>query len=107
MANCTETASQQDSEAERIYQEFWKPIVERDGVLDVAQLKRELFDYWQVMQSVPKVYSYVTGGQVSKVLTDPVTVNALADDHYGDQESFCGHCACQSCYDAKEKADHW
>lgn len=24
-----------------------------------------------------------------------------------DREGWCGHCACQSCYDAKRKADHW
>lgn len=23
------------------------------------------------------------------------------------REGWCGHCACQSCYDAKRKADHW
>jgi hypothetical protein len=28
---------------------------------------------------------------------------------HGDenQRGWCGHCACQSCYDAKRKADHW
>ena len=24
-----------------------------------------------------------------------------------EREGWCGHCACQSCYDAKRKADHW
>lgn len=24
-----------------------------------------------------------------------------------DREGWCGHCACQSCYDAKRKADFW
>ena len=96
------------SEVERVYQDFWKPLVERDGIVDMEQVKKELFDFWQVMDRVPKVYCHITGGQVSKILTDPEVVNALADDYYGDQESYCGHCACQSCYDAKRKHDdHW
>jgi len=24
-----------------------------------------------------------------------------------EREGWCGHCACQSCYDSKRKADHW
>lgn len=24
-----------------------------------------------------------------------------------EQEGWCGHCACQSCYDAKRRNDHW
>lgn len=28
-------------------------------------------------------------------------------DQNEDVEGWCGHCACQSCYDAKRKADHW
>lgn len=24
-----------------------------------------------------------------------------------EKEGWCGHCACQSCYDAKRQADHW
>ena len=69
-------------DVERVYQEFWKPIVERDGVLDVEQVKRELFDFWQAMQRVPKVYCHVTGDQVSKMLTDAEVVCNLADEHY-------------------------
>lgn len=26
---------------------------------------------------------------------------------FAEHEGWCGHCACQSCYDAKRKADHW
>lgn len=24
-----------------------------------------------------------------------------------EREGWCGHCACQSCYEAKREADHW
>ena len=73
-----------EQQIEQVYQDFWKPLIEKDGVLDIAQMKRELFDFWQVMQSVPKVYDHVTGGKVSKILTDPDVVIALADDNYQD-----------------------
>lgn len=67
---------------ESIYESYWKSIVEKDGVLDVEQVKKELFDFWQVMQLVPPVYCHVTGGQISKLLTDPDAVMSVADDHY-------------------------
>jgi len=72
------------SEVERVYREFWAPIVEYRGFLDIEQVKKELYDFWLVMDNVPKVYNYVTGGKVSKILTDPEFVKALADDHYED-----------------------
>lgn len=71
-----------DPTVDEVYEDFWKPIIERDGVLDIEQLKKELFDFWQVMERVPKVYCHVTGDQVSKLLTDADTVCNLADEHY-------------------------
>lgn len=73
-----------DSEAtvESVYDEFWKGLVEVNGELDLDAVKRELFDFWQVMQRVPKVYCYITGHQASKLLTDPDIVCALADEYY-------------------------
>lgn len=74
-------------EVERVYQEFWKGIVENNGELDLEQVKKELFDFWQVMERVPKVYMHITGGHVSKILTDPGVVMSLADDFYSERES--------------------
>jgi hypothetical protein len=51
---------------ERVWQEFWKPIVAPDGTLDVEQVKRELFDYHTTMENVPLVYDEITGGRISK-----------------------------------------
>jgi len=69
-----------DEEVEKVYEDFWRDILEKDGILDMQQLKKELFDFWQVMQNVPKVYDHVTGGKVSKILTDPKVVCDLADE---------------------------
>ena len=67
---------------EQNYEEFWKEIVEKDGNLDLDQIKRELFDFHRLIQNVPKVYDHVTGGAVTKPLTDPSIVCELADEHY-------------------------
>lgn len=67
---------------ESVYDQFWKGLVEKDGVVNMAQVKKELFDFWQLMENVPKVYCHVTGGHASKPLTDPNTVCSLADEHY-------------------------
>lgn len=71
-----------DQEVERVYREFWAPIVEADGRLDIEQVKRELYDFWQAMQMVPKVYCHITGNRVSKILTDSNVVCSLADEYY-------------------------
>lgn len=69
---------------ESVYESYWKSLVEEDGVLNVDQVKKELFDFWQVMQLVPRVYCHVTGDQISKLLTDPEAVMNVADDHYAE-----------------------
>lgn len=71
-----------DIENEKVYDEFWKPLLEKDGFLDMQQLKRELFDFYNVIKNVPKVYDHITGGKVSKILTDPKVVCDLADEYY-------------------------
>lgn len=50
----------------QVYDEFWKDIVEKDGVLDADQVKRELSDYSFMLEEVPKVYCEVTRWKISK-----------------------------------------
>jgi hypothetical protein len=64
------------SDYERTYDEFWRDIIEPNGQINVDQLKRELHDYW----TVSEVYCAITGGVVSKPLTEPKTVIALAEE---------------------------
>lgn len=52
--------------AEETYENFWKLIVEKDGEVDMEQVKKELHDFHIVMNEVSKVYSHLTGGQLSK-----------------------------------------
>lgn len=70
-------------DVENDYQSFWRGIVENpDGTLNVAQVKKELSDFSKLLDYVPQVYSHVTGGTISKVMTDPKAVCTYADDHY-------------------------
>lgn len=63
-----------DPEVEQVFQEFWAEIVQSNGVLDVDQVKRELFDYHAMLKEVPKVYDVVTGGRISKPNTSATAV---------------------------------
>lgn len=74
------------SDVEKCWQDFWAPICSPDGNLDLEQIKKELFDYWNLMDGASKVYDHVTGRKVSKILTKPEIVIELADQHYQDIE---------------------
>lgn len=53
-------------EVEKVYQEFWKDIVENeDGTLNVEQVKKELFDYSKVMENCASAYSEMTCYEIS------------------------------------------
>lgn len=70
---------------EEIYNQFWRFVVEDgDGNLSLDQVKRELADFYRALHTVPRVYDHVTGGKVSKILTDPSVVTGLADEYYDD-----------------------
>jgi hypothetical protein len=79
---------------EACWKEMWEPIIvaahERAeeandiGLLESAdggfsraeleQVKSELYDFHTLMQNVTRVYCEITGGQISKPLTDPEAV---------------------------------
>ena len=67
-------------EVQEEYDNFWKDIVEKDGVLDKEAVMRELFDYGQLIESASIVYCHVTNGKISKTNTEPDAVCAVADD---------------------------
>ena len=55
-----------DEEVEKEYEEFWKDIVEDDGVLNKEQIKKELCDFSMVMVNCSKAYSEMTCGNITK-----------------------------------------
>ena len=66
-------------EVEKVYRQFWKPIVAKFGFVNMRQVKRELFDYYNFMEETAKVYDHVTGGRISKVNTCADAVIGEAD----------------------------
>lgn len=74
---------------EKVWEEFWQPIMEREvgGPVQfrsaLAQfVKSELFDYHTLMSGASQVYDAVSGGRISKPLTDPHHVISAAEEHF-------------------------
>lgn len=71
---------------EEIYESFWKDIIcDEDGNIDVEQLKKELCDFYVMIDEVPKVYGEVTDGLLSKPLYDAETVLQVFRDKFANK----------------------
>lgn len=68
------------------YNEFWKDLVEKDGVLDKDAVMRELHDFHFMMEEVPKVYMEVSGGRISKTNTYAFEVISQFNELHWDKE---------------------
>ena len=70
-------------EVEKVYQEFWKEIVENeDGTLNVEQVKRELADFSMVMDNCTSAYSEMTCCMISKPYTYFSEVRSIFKEKY-------------------------
>lgn len=74
MTNATEW------EVTEVYEDFWRDIIEPNGVVDLDQVKRELHDFKVVMEEVRKVYYTITGGRISKVNTAATAVLGVVEE---------------------------
>jgi hypothetical protein len=63
------------------YDDFWRPIVEVRGKLSRRRVRNELADYKYMLDAVPRVYMAVTGGKVSKPMTDPSVVIGMFEEY--------------------------
>jgi len=73
-------------EIEKVWQEFWKDIVcDENGSINLEQLKKELHDFYTIMQEVPKVYSEITGGMLSYITYPAETVLGVYYDRFGNK----------------------
>ncbi len=81
-----------DEDVQRVWEEFWIPTLfenpeegrrVQQGILEVKleQIKKELYDYWVLLEEVPKVYETVTGGRISKPNTCSGAVIAEFEDY--------------------------
>lgn len=59
---------------EKVYQDYWKDIIEPNGKVDLDQVKKELADFYLLIREVPKVYTEITGGKLSYPNYDSNTV---------------------------------
>lgn len=71
-----------DDEVEQVWTEFWTPLLYANGVLDLEQVKRELYDFRMAMKEVSLVYDHITGGKFSKVTTPAQHVISATSEHY-------------------------
>ena len=52
---------------ETVWHDFWEPLVtNHHGIINKHQLKKELYDFFIMLDEVPKVYMEVTNGHISK-----------------------------------------
>jgi hypothetical protein len=58
--------TEDDGDVERVWKEFWEEIVCPNGILDLEQVKKELYDFRMMMTEAGKAYYHVTGGRLSK-----------------------------------------
>ena len=73
------TAKQPDEDVERLWHEHWAHFMAPNVQLDIEQVKRELYDFWQIMKQAAQVYDAVTCGRITKP-------NALARAVIGEFE---------------------
>lgn len=71
-------------EYQKVYEEFWKESVEKDGVLDIEQVKIELADYKTLLDFVPQVYDELAS--VSKAHTYPEYIIARVNNRMIDRQ---------------------
>lgn len=70
-----------EHDVEQVWQEFWLPIVAPEGEIDIEQIKRELYDYRQLIKGLPEFFMDITGGRVSKPNTNLRVVAELVEEH--------------------------
>jgi hypothetical protein len=74
------------SEVEKCYQDFWKDICETNGQIDTEAVKKELYDFKQLMiifQDVVNMFGGVSG--VSKINYPAYVYKNALDEHVSAQ----------------------
>ncbi len=69
------------------YADFWKRIVETNGILDLDKVQRELADFHFLLEEVPKVYLEVSRGMISKTNTYAFEVIDLFQENFYDKQN--------------------
>lgn len=67
-----------------VYEQLWKPLVEKDGTLDPELVKQLLFDYGYLLLDTEILYSYLTEGQITNPQDSVDDVIEIADQLAAD-----------------------
>lgn len=81
-----------DEDVQKVFEDFWKSLVVKDGELDVEQVKKELYDYKVMMANVSELYVNITGGQLSKPTYVPHVLLAFHEDALTEAQGLCREC---------------
>lgn|GEM_PF-2380054 len=69
-----------------VYNNFFKEIIEdKDGNINKRQLKKELFDFREMIDNNTKLFSRLTGGIFSKPNTSPDVIFETAGEQIGNE----------------------
>jgi hypothetical protein len=68
-------------------EEFWKPLIYTKGKLSERKVMNELYDYYFILQEVPKVYCDITGGLLSKPNYSAETILGEFNERFLDKET--------------------
>jgi hypothetical protein len=69
-------------EVEAVWEQVWEPILCASGEVNLAQLKRELFDATMLYYRYTKVLAHTTGGKASNPQMLAASVIAVIEEHY-------------------------
>jgi hypothetical protein len=74
---------------EQTFEEFWRPLVVRNGRLSLDLVKRELHDFRVLMREAAEVFEHVTNGRISKPNTAASAVisehDAICEEEHREQ----------------------
>lgn len=93
--NQDEVVRTNDPEWDKKFNDFWLPLISTNRQLDVEKIKNEFHDFDFVIEQLPKVYSHITYGRLSKHMYE-------ADTVISEHDEVC-HESCQEDYEEQEQ----
>jgi hypothetical protein len=70
----------EEIQAEKDFEEIWKPLLMTDNKLDMKKVKNEMIDLIFVYRQVGKVYQHLTGNLLSKPMYYAETIIQKHDE---------------------------
>lgn len=98
----------EDNNADVFWKDILESVLEEDGETAAEAVRRELSDYYMVMEFAGAVYEHATGGRVSKLNTLPSAVCAMIDDYVNEivEEAIKEAAGTQTCEECGNRFHH-